>query len=618
MEFKTAQYPTLRARLAITLIVLATVFSAGVSSVLYMDFRQELRANLRNRLETITKLAALQQDGDSFLKVKSQNDAFFQQIHETNLKIKRSEPELRFVYTMKKVQENIHFVVDAGMPGEALISSFGDLYEEPSQTLADNFDTMAGTVLEPDLYADEFGTFLSGYAPIYASDGQRVGVLGVDIAADTILAQERRHLVRFLLIFFGTLPFIVGAGVISANYLARPIVQLSNAAKRISEGEYSFKLTEIPHTRELAEMAMDFNIMSDRLSGLINDLEQRVAERTESLIRKSQQLRTASYIAQKTAEVQELPVLLDMVARLVTNQFGFYHTGIFLINETGEQAVLLAASSEGGQRMIERGHTVAVGKQGIVGYVAAHRKARITLDVGTDAVFFNNPDLPMTRSELALPLLIRNKVLGILDIQSDQPQAFTIDDIDVLQTLADQVAVAIENARLLDESRAALTQLEAVIGARTREAWHQRLQGKGLVFTYTPLGLRAEKLPDVHEKTIRIPLTLRGQMIGNISIARKGSAALTKSDEALIAEVASQAGLAIDNIRLLEEATQRAKQEQMVGNLAARFSQSLDMDTLLQTAARELAHLPDVSEVSVFIGKNSDEPPVRQDAGKHD
>jgi GAF domain-containing protein/HAMP domain-containing protein len=577
-----------------------------------MNFRLELRENFKHRLENITTLAGLQQDGSILGQVQAQNDEFFQKIHATNLKIKRSEPDLRFVYTMKKQNGNIYFVVDAGVPGEADISAFGDLYKEPSPTLVNNFDTMRGTVVEPDFYSDEFGTFLSAYTPIFTSDGKRAGVLGVDITADTILAQERSYFTRLMLIFLGALPFIVVAGFVIAGYLAKPIIQLRNAANKISEGKYDFKIETIPHTRELAELAIDFNLMSDRLSGLINDLELRVEERTESLIRKSDQLRAASHIARKTAEVQDLSILLDMVANLVTDQFGFYHTGVFLINETGEQAVLQAASSEGGHRMIGRGHSLLVGKQGIVGYAAAEKKPRIALDVGNDAAFFNNPDLPMTRSELALPLVIRNRVLGVLDIQSNQPQAFSIDDIDVLQTLADQVAVAIENARLLDESQAALTQLEALTNTRTREAWKQKLSGKGRVFTYTPLGLRAEKLAPTNDNLVTIPLILRGQKIGNISVARKGDAGLTKSDEELLAEVANQAGLAIDNIRLLEEATQRARQEQVVGKLAGRFSQSLDVDTLLQTAVRELAQLPDVAEVSIFVGEQNSEIPGKQ------
>ena len=361
-------------------------------------------------------------------------------------------------------------------------------------------------------------------------------------------------------------------------------------------------LEDFSKTQEAAQQ------MLDALQGERSSLEQRVEEHTAGLTQKTEQLRATSYIARKTAEVQDLASLLEMVARLATDQFGFYHTGIFLLNETGDQAVLQAASSEGGQRMIEHGHSLSVGTQGIVGYVAAQKKPRIALDVGADAIFFNNPDLPLTRSEVALPLIVRNKVLGVLDIQSDKPQAFDADDIDVLQTLADQIAIAIENARLMDETHAALIQLETLTTTRTREVWSEKLRERNRVFTYTPLGLRTEKLPQNTEKAVSAPIMLRGQKIGNISIARKGEATWTKLDKELIEEVASQVGLAVDNIRLLEEATQRARQEQTVGKLAARFSQSLDLDTLLQTAARELGQLPDVSEVSVLIGQDTEQP----------
>jgi GAF domain-containing protein len=193
----------------------------------------------------------------------------------------------------------------------------------------------------------------------------------------------------------------------------------------------------------------------------------------------------------------------------------------------------------------------------------------------------------------------------VLDIQSDKPQAFSSEDIDVLQTLADQISIAIENARLLDETQAAIIQLEALTNLRTREAWEQELGGKNRVFTYTPLGLRAEKPTREGDNTISAPIVLRGQKLGDISIARKGDIGWSKLDKELVEEVANQVGLAIDNIRLLEEATHRARQEQTIGRLSTRFGQSLDLDTLLQTAARELGQLPDISEISVFIGQES-------------
>jgi GAF domain-containing protein len=363
---------------------------------------------------------------------------------------------------------------------------------------------------------------------------------------------------------------------------------------------------------EFKSVAEQFQSMIGYLSKDRAELERRVEERTAGLIKKTDQLRAASYIARQTAEIQDLDTILKVVAKLVTDQFGFYHAGIFLMNETGNEVILVSASSEGGRRMVEKGHTLKVGSQGIVGYVAAQKKPRIALDVGIDAVFFNNPDLPMTRSEVALPMLIRDRVMGVLDIQSDQPSAFGMQDIDILQTLADQVAVAIENTRLLEESQAALMQVEALTATRTREAWGQKIQEGNYAYTYTPLGIRTGSESVEHEHTIKVPITLRGQKIGVISLTHKDETPWSEMDKDMINEVAYQAGLAIDNVRLVEDATQRARQEQLVGELAARFSQTMDIDSLLQTAARELGQIPDVTEVSVYLGEIPGQAPEKR------
>ena len=152
---------------------------------------------------------------------------------------------------------------------------------------------------------------------------------------------------------------------------------------------------------------------------------------------------------------------------------------------------------------------------------------------------------------------------------------------------------------------------------RTREAWAQKLSERNYIYTYTPLGLRAEKPATIEENTAVIPVNLRGQKIGNISIARKRNSKWSRLDEDWIAEVATQVGLAVENIRLLEEATQQARQEQSVGEISARFSQSLDIDSLLQTAARELGQLPEVSEVSVFISQAEREPKPQSPRSKN-
>ncbi len=178
------------------------------------------------------------------------------------------------------------------------------------------------------------------------------------------------------------------------------------------------------------------------------ELDRRVAERSLDLQRRSIQLQTASEVARDATGILDVDQLLNETVHLISERFGFYHAGIFLVDEQRGYAVLRAASSEGGQRMLEKGHKLAIGKVGIVGYVAGTGEPRIVLDVDKDVAYFANPDLPATRSEMALPLISRGRVIGVLDVQSTQEAAFTEEDVATLRTMADQLANAIESAHL--------------------------------------------------------------------------------------------------------------------------------------------------------------------------
>jgi putative methionine-R-sulfoxide reductase with GAF domain len=151
--------------------------------------------------------------------------------------------------------------------------------------------------------------------------------------------------------------------------------------------------------------------MAEELGALYRSMEERVAERTR-------EIRTASEVARDSATIRDVDQLLDETVRLISSRFGFYHAGIFLVDAVGENAVLRAASSDGGRRMLARGHQLGVGKIGIVGYVTGTGNPRIALDVGADAVHFANPDLPETRSEMALPLRIGERIMGALDVRA--------------------------------------------------------------------------------------------------------------------------------------------------------------------------------------------------------
>lgn len=180
-------------------------------------------------------------------------------------------------------------------------------------------------------------------------------------------------------------------------------------------------------------------------------LEETVAERTRDLEQRAIQLATAAKVGRAAASILELESLSRQVVDLVRDRFGLYYAALFLLDDTGSYAVLEAGSGEAGRIMKEQRHSLEIGGLSMVGAACARREARIALDVGEEPVRFDNPLLPETRSEMALPLMVGDHVLGALDVQSTEQSAFSEEDIAVLQLVADQVAVAVDNALKFSE-----------------------------------------------------------------------------------------------------------------------------------------------------------------------
>jgi GAF domain-containing protein len=232
-----------------------------------------------------------------------------------------------------------------------------------------------------------------------------------------------------------------------------------------------------------------------------------------------------------------------------------------------------------------------------------------------------------------LPLIVGERVIGVLDVQSTEEAAFSDEDVATLQTMADQVALAIEHARVLEESRRALRELEAIYGQRVHEAWGERAARQSMGYRYTGLGVKPvpdlvlaemgstplERWPVVLQEAdgrrLVAPIRLRGQTLGSVVLRQDAEGEpWSEDDVALVEELVTQVGLALENARLLEETRRRAEWEQSLSQLTARFSRSLDLDTMLQAAVRELGQLPNVAEVSVHMGVPEEQPAV----GQHD
>jgi GAF domain-containing protein/HAMP domain-containing protein len=235
-----------------------------------------------------------------------------------------------------------------------------------------------------------------------------------------------------------------------ARRLATPLLNLTTTAGRIAGGEMDLRAAQ-EGPAEVVDLARAFNSMTAQLSELIGSLEQRVADRTHALEQQAMQLATAAEVGRVAASILELEALTRQVVELIRDRFDLYYAGLFLLDDAGQYAVLEAGSGEPGRLMKSQGHKLQIGGVSMVGAACARRQPRIALDVGEEAVRFDNPLLPETRSEMALPLMVGDRVLGALDVQSTRPTAFSDQDVAVLELMADQVAVAVDNAQKLSE-----------------------------------------------------------------------------------------------------------------------------------------------------------------------
>jgi GAF domain-containing protein len=395
-------------------------------------------------------------------------------------------------------------------------------------------------------------------------------------------------------------------------------VKLTKAAEEVAEGNLDTR-ADVTTDDEIGLLAKTLNSMASTAQGLILSLEERVAERTQSIERRATQIQAVAEVGKSVAAQRDLGDLLIRSSHLISDRFGFYHIGIFLLDARRKYAILRASNSNGGARMLERGHKLSVGVEGIVGTVAATGQARIALDVGEDAVYFDNPDLPKTRSEMALPLIAGGEILGVLDIQSVEANAFSDEDIPTLQVLADQLSIAVQNARLLLNSQEALMLARKTTGDISQLGWQSLLQnidGMGYISlmngevtqvsdnldtTTQRALLDGESVLSADNRTLSMPISVRGQLVATMRLVKPSASEPWMPEEIEdIKTLAAQLSNTLDSARLFREAQRRAVREQAIGEISAQISSASEVEAILQTAAEEIGrHLSEISGVSI-------------------
>lgn len=427
-----------------------------------------------------------------------------------------------------------------------------------------------------------------------------------------------------ILILLLILASLVSLGL--GQIIAAPIQRLTQIAAQIAAGDLSAQATATSKD-EIGTLASAFNTMTSRLRGSLDELEHKVQERTAELLtanqrneRRARQFEAIAEVARTITSTRDLDVLLPQITQVISREFGFYHVGIFLLDAAKEFAVLSAANSAGGRIMLSRGHRLKVGEMGMVGYVTGTGDPRVALDTGADATFFNNPDLPDTRSEIALPLRVGAEIMGALDVQSTEPNAFSQEDISILSTLADQVSIAIQNAQQFEQTRKALGEAEALAKQFIRAGWQKYTQSKNLVgvrhtgakstLLYAKNG-RDEASHHAEETRSRprgaslsLPIKLRGEVIGSVDIHSPDNHPWDQEELDIVTAILERAAIAMDNARLLEESQRLASKEAKIGEVTAKISSSINMRNVLHTAVEELGRALPGSDVVIQFEPN--------------
>ncbi len=329
------------------------------------------------------------------------------------------------------------------------------------------------------------------------------------------------------------------------------------------------------------------------------ELETEFNNQKLTLERRVNQLRTAAEINRTISAILDPAALIRQVADSVKERFDLYYVGVFLVDPQKEFAVLQYGTGEAGRKMVANRHRLAVGGYSMIGWTTQTRKSRIALDTGAEAVRFDNPLLPDTKSELALPLASQKNLYGAMTIQSDKQNAFDENDILVLQTIADSLAIVLENDNSFQVTQKALEDIRVLNKAYVQQAWGEALANYGnLQYSYENPQVPAAKNESKSIK--KVPLYLRDEVIGEIELEITGDE-ISQSQLEFLQAISDQTSSALENARLLDETQRAAAKEQKLNDLSSQFSRALTIEEILKSAVIEFGKLPLVSEASISL-----------------
>lgn len=402
-----------------------------------------------------------------------------------------------------------------------------------------------------------------------------------------VSANELFRGMRLYSVLFTILAFTLGTvfAYLVSKAISEPIDELITTFNKIERGDLTQR-ARVSATDELGIVTVQFNRMVNRLEALQTTLEQQVQERTK-------QLRATNDVARAAASSLDPDELLIRVIDLFPEQFGYYYAAVYLLDSTERWAELKHATGDAGRVLKQNHHRLEVTGKSMVGSAIRERNARIAQSTATEKQRFENPLLPYTRSEIALPLTVGNRVIGALNVQSMREADFGPDVIDTMRNMASQVAVALENARLFQEAQSVIKEMQAVQQQYLLEGW------RDFTSEHKEMEYAVGDESRENTKSIDVPISLRDQILGQITL--EGKEDWSAEQQSLVDAIAKQAAVALENARLVSESRQVAVRERMLAEINSKVWSSATIDGVLQTVIKELGRRLDASQAIIEL-----------------
>ncbi len=419
--------------------------------------------------------------------------------------------------------------------------------------------------------------------------------------------------VRAFAVIVGVAVLLVLLALLLNQLTAPPLHRLREATQALSDGNFDVAVPDARRGDEIGLLASSFVNMRDQVRALIDDLETRVAARTRDIS-------ATQDISRYAATQRDLQTLMVHVVDLIVERFpNIYHAQIFLVDEDGRDAVLRASTGEVGKQLLMRGHRLGIGSLSVIGQVTQQGRLIVARDAAVSQIHRRNEFLPETRAEVAIPLRVGERVIGALDVQSRIRDAFEEDQINVLQTMADQIAVAIENAQLYEEAMRRMGETEKGNRESTRRAWREFIHDQRMESIVKEAGFpTALDISDLHDAAISrgepvigkiterstipvaIPVMLRGQVLGTVEWELPAQM-LSEEKLELAKELANRLALSLDNARLFQESQRATERERLVNSIAAKLTEQTTINDILQTAVRDVGQALRAPQVSIRL-----------------